>query len=94
MLSEILFLNSNSPKITEVILGKFMGGKDVPIHGNWTQKEVKSFSSYHDLRETTFKTLCAGYQMTFLPVVVKPRCIAWNNDVVGLFCDVIFTWIN
>lgn len=34
MLSEIPFLTPNSSKLTEVILGKFMGGKDVPIHGN------------------------------------------------------------
>lgn len=32
--------------------------------------------------------------IAFLPVVVKPGCIAGNDDVVGLFCDVIFTRIN
>lgn len=45
-------------------------------------------------KKTTNETLNPQMPIAFLPVVVKPRRIAGNDDVVGLFCDVIFTWIH
>lgn len=29
----------------------------------------------------------------FLPVIVKPRGVAGDDDVISLLCDIVFSWV-